>query len=179
MKMKKNIIGISILLAAFAVPGCNYTPLNPPKPKADVELLLGLVIASNAALDVLTPRFSSCESADGIAINEGNPNPIIRRTHTSRGYEVKWYQLTNGTGGALNNVPISVVSTSSRARDSFLCLLVGRENQLVDTNSPVNAFQEDNCVSSFELDLSGTPDAYTCVGVLTSSRFSAEFRIGR
>jgi hypothetical protein len=157
MKEKIRLIySVVLVFLSFYILNCVYTPLNKPEPEAKVNPILGLLIAEELAIAPLRLTFSSCEGAEVISGN-------ITKRISLESNKVFFVQLS----GFPNTTQRSIYVVNPKPETSkSLCLQLGKANQMLDTNSPISAFESTSCDTYANMSSPPQGSNYRCVGIV-------------
>ncbi len=170
----KNIIQKSSLFffILFLTNYCGNSVLNPPNPKAPINLLVGFLIAEAIIAPYESLQYSSCEGAEEVKIGD-------KKTASIGSNSMKFFKLTNTSATDYVDAYYSVTSgSSSSGGSSTTCLFVGKEDQLINTNSSNSTLDyptTSNCGKSYSFEI--TKDKFRCIGVASLSNISISLQI--
>lgn len=172
----KNIIQKSSLFffILFLTNYCGNSVLNPPNPKAPINLLVGLLIAEAIIAPYESIQYASCEGAEEVKIGD-------KKTASIGANSMKFFKLTNTAATDYVYVSSSVTSGSAfSGGSSTTCMFVGKEDQLITTNSSSStldypASTSTSCTTSYSFEI--TKDKFRCIGVASLSNISISLQI--
>lgn len=155
--IRKTILLLALL--GILIPmqyGCVYTPFSKPDPSVELEPLLGIGIATNRAVSRLNFSYTSCDQAE--VIREGETKDI-----NLVGNSINFFRLEGQEKTDYLNVQFTTLTQNT-------CLIVGKENRNLDTNSPDSALDfpepDKSCSTRYSFPLSSTP-GYRCIGIVS------------
>jgi hypothetical protein len=181
----KKILTIALLLL-FS--NCGNNPATPPNPKAIIDPIIGLFISSSYALGDGSSGSSgssggfpsgTCSGATemkvGLSIEIGIPSST----------STKFYKLVNDQDTDFFLIKLrDSNSSSSTSYSGSACLIIGKENQQIDstsgysqldypTSSSSSSSPYSNCYSGGSRGVEIAKNAYRCIGVTTQSSSSS------
>lgn len=172
----KTIIQKSVLFVflLFITNSCGNSVINPPKPTTPINPLVGFLIAEAVIAPYESLQYATCEGAEEVKIGD-------TKTANVASNSVKFFKLTNTTATDYVYASYSVQSgSSSSGGSSTTCLYVGKEDELITTNSSTSTLDyptstTTSCTSSFSFEI--TKNKYRCIGVASLSNISVKLQI--
>ena len=172
----KTIIQKSVLFVflLFITNSCGNSVINPPKPTTPINPLVGFLIAEAVIAPYESLQYATCEGAEEVKIGD-------TKTANVASNSVKFLKLTNTTATDYVYASYSVQSgSSSSGGSSTTCLYIGKEDELITTNSSTSTLDyptstTTSCTSSFSFEI--TKNKYRCIGVASLSNISVKLQI--
>ena len=172
----KTIIQKSVLFVflLFITNSCGNSVINPPKPTTPINPLVGFLIAEAVIAPYESLQYATCEGAEEVKIGD-------TKTANVASNSVKFFKLTNTTATDYVYASYSVQSgSSSSGGSSTTCLYIGKEDELITTNSSTSTLDyptstTTSCTSSFSFEI--TKNKYRCIGVASLSSISVKLQI--
>jgi hypothetical protein len=172
----KTIIQKSVLFVflLFITNSCGNSVINPPKPTTPINPLVGFLIAEAVIAPYENLQFATCEGAEEVKIGDTKTANVAPNS-------MKFFKLTNTAATDYVYVSSSVTSGSSfSGGSSTTCMFVGKEDQLITTNSSSStldypASTSTSCTTSYSFEI--TKDKFRCIGVASLSNISISLQI--
>jgi hypothetical protein len=137
----KTIIQKSVLFVflLFITNSCGNSVINPPKPTTPINPLVGFLIAEAVIAPYESLQYATCEGAEEVKIGD-------TKTANVASNSVKFFKLTNTTATDYVYASYSVtrVALPVSGGSSTTCLYVGKEDELITTNSSTSTLRLSN-----------------------------------
>lgn len=163
--MKSLYIIPSVFIFISSV-SCGNSPLVSVKPKSKVEPIVSFLAAENAVSGLLNLEYASCADAEEVKVG-------AIRSVTIEPNKMKFYKLVND--GDTDSFYILFDASTSTEKS---CVIIGKENQMIDTNSSMSLVDyptssSEYCYSYSYAEIS--KNSYRCIGTGSYSKVTAKF----